>query len=110
MSSLRKFEALLFSEQPLNEPVQLFSALDQCDSPGLIVLIWPAVGVLYRKSALYRERGRRRYARPPCSASRWGNYLRSSSRTLSRVAAAEASLMCHSATNRTLGRPLTSKR
>ena len=26
MSSLRKFEALLFSEQPLNEPVQLFSA------------------------------------------------------------------------------------
>ena len=26
MSSLRKFEALLFSKQPLNEPVQLFSA------------------------------------------------------------------------------------
>ena len=26
MSSLRKFEALLFSKQSLNEPVQLFSA------------------------------------------------------------------------------------
>jgi hypothetical protein len=26
MSSLRKFEGLLFSEQPLNEPVQLLSA------------------------------------------------------------------------------------
>ena len=26
MGTLRKFEALLFSEQPLDEPVQLFSA------------------------------------------------------------------------------------
>src|SRR6202040_1229703 len=46
-----------------------------------------------------QEDGARRPAR--CSASRRGNYLRASSRTLSLVAAAEASLRCHSATNRT---------
>ena len=80
-------------------------ALDQCDSPGPIVLIWPAVGVSYRKIALDHERGRRRHVRPPDARRADGNYLRSSSRTLNQVAAAEASLMCHLATNRTLGRP-----
>ena len=68
-----------------------------------------AVGGSYRKSALDHERGRRRHVQPArCSASRRGNHLRSSSRTLSRIAAAKASLMCHSASNRNLGRPLTS--
>jgi hypothetical protein len=52
----------LFEHYQVNTELE---ALDQCDSPGLMVLIWPAVGVSYRKSALDRQTGRRRtQARP----------------------------------------------
>jgi hypothetical protein len=70
------------------------ATLGQYDSPSLVVSIWPAAGTSNRKRALDRERGRRRYARLPDArqtrAATYGHL-----RTLSRVAAAEASLMCH---------------